>query len=46
MPAFGGALTDAQLGALADYVRATFSDQAPWQDAEGVARDVRAKPEG
>jgi mono/diheme cytochrome c family protein len=46
MPAFGGALTDAQAGALADYVRATFSDQPPWKDAESVVKSVRSKPEG
>jgi mono/diheme cytochrome c family protein len=46
MPAFGDALTDAQVGALADYVRATFSDQPPWKDAESVAKSVRRDPEG
>lgn len=46
MPAFGGALTDAQVAALADYVRVTFSDQPPWSDAADVVKSVRGKPQG
>ncbi len=38
MPAFGGALTDAQLAALLDFLRADVAGQAAW---DGVADDVR-----
>jgi mono/diheme cytochrome c family protein len=46
MPAFGGAFTDAQVAALADYVRVTFSDQPPWKDVESVVKSIRQNPEG
>jgi mono/diheme cytochrome c family protein len=39
MPGFVGALTDAQLAALAGYLRRRFSDQPQWQN---VDKDIRA----
>jgi mono/diheme cytochrome c family protein len=40
MPAFAGALTDAQVAELANYLRAQFSRRAPWSalDSNTVAR--------
>lgn len=46
MPAFGASFTDAQIAALADYVRVTFSGEPPWKDAESVVRSVRKNPQG
>jgi mono/diheme cytochrome c family protein len=34
MPAFGDMLTDAQIAALAEYVRARFTDQPKWADVK------------
>ncbi len=42
MPAFGAALTDAQVAALARYLRATYSDQPPWSDVPGAVATARA----
>jgi mono/diheme cytochrome c family protein len=41
MPAFSTALTDAQVAALAAYVRERYSDRSAWQDIEGTVRDAR-----
>jgi mono/diheme cytochrome c family protein len=40
MPGFRDALTDAQLVAVVEYVRARFSDRTPWSDVERTVRDV------
>lgn len=40
MPGFRGALTDAQLVAVIEYVRARFSDRPPWNDVERTVSDV------
>ena len=39
MPGFAGELTDAQIAALVDYLRARFTDRPAWRD---VARQVAA----
>jgi mono/diheme cytochrome c family protein len=46
MPAFAGELTDAQVAALAEYVRARYSDRAPWRDVSGTVRDARHQAGG
>jgi len=47
MPAFEGALTDAQLADLANYVRARFAPgEAAWRDVENEVQKVRRNPEG
>jgi mono/diheme cytochrome c family protein len=38
MPGFSGAYTDAQIAAIATYLRATYTDRPAWKDVE---RDVR-----
>ena len=40
MPGFRHALTEAQLVAVVEYVRARFSDRSPWSDVERTVRDV------
>ncbi|HLX28881.1 MAG TPA: cytochrome c [Casimicrobiaceae bacterium] len=40
MPGFRDALTDAQLIAVVEYVRARFSDRTPWSDVESTVRGV------
>jgi mono/diheme cytochrome c family protein len=40
MPGFAGVLTNAQIGALASYVRKQFSQQPAWND---VSKAVNAK---
>ena len=42
MPGFDGAISDEQLAALLKYLRARFSDEAPWPD---VAEDIEAARE-
>lgn len=41
MPGFAGALTDAQVAALAQFLRAEFSDQPEWKNIEREVREVR-----
>jgi mono/diheme cytochrome c family protein len=41
MPAFSASLTDAQVAALAAYVRASYSDQPAWPDIEATVREAR-----
>lgn len=41
MPGFGAALTDAQIVAVVQYVRARFSGRPPWPDVESALRKVR-----
>ncbi len=41
MPPFADALTDAQVAALAGYVRARYTDQPAWRDVEATIRDAR-----
>jgi mono/diheme cytochrome c family protein len=46
MPAFSGALTDAQVATLAAYVRARYSDQPPWRDIETSIRVAKRQGSG
>jgi mono/diheme cytochrome c family protein len=39
MPGFAGSISDEQLAALLDYLRAKFSDKPPWPD---LAREIEA----
>jgi hypothetical protein len=39
MPGFKGAISEAQLVALMDYVRTHFGDAQPWSDIHEIARD-------
>jgi mono/diheme cytochrome c family protein len=41
MPAYGGALTDAQVEALVTWLRANLTDQPPWQDVGRLVADSR-----
>ena len=41
MPGFSGAISDEQLAALLGYLRAQFSDQAPWPDVESDIKAAR-----
>jgi mono/diheme cytochrome c family protein len=41
MPGFAGELTDVQIVAVVDFVRARFSDRAPWNDVEQTLRKIR-----
>jgi mono/diheme cytochrome c family protein len=44
MPGYAGALSEAQLVALLQYVRERFSDRPPWENLERFVRDaVRAR---
>lgn len=42
MPAFGGALTDADMVALLRHLRGRFSDQPPWEGLERLVADTRS----
>lgn len=42
MPAYGGALDDAQVVELARFLRARFTREPPWGDLERVVREARA----
>ena len=46
MPAFADALTDAQVAALAAYVRARYSGLPPWPDLEAIVREARREGGG
>jgi mono/diheme cytochrome c family protein len=41
MPGFGDALTDAQVVAVVQYVRARFSDRPQWAEVAKTLREVR-----
>ena len=41
MPSFGGALTDAQVAAIATYLRTTYSDKPAWTDVQSEVAKVR-----
>jgi nicotinate dehydrogenase subunit B len=41
MPGFGASLTDAQVAALAAYVRARFADGPAWTDIDAAVREAR-----
>ena len=41
MPAYGGALTDAQIEALVNWLRANLTDQPPWQDVRHLIEESR-----
>ena len=45
MPAFTGALTDAQAGDLAQHLRARFAGLPPWRDVAGPLREVNRTPD-
>jgi mono/diheme cytochrome c family protein len=42
MPGFAGVLTDAQMAALAGYLRRRFSDQPQWQNVDDDIRAARS----
>jgi mono/diheme cytochrome c family protein len=42
MPGFAGTMNDAQVLALARYLRSHFTDKNPWSDIEGSLRDARS----
>jgi mono/diheme cytochrome c family protein len=42
MPGFAAAMDDAQLAALAAYLRGHFSDKGPWRDVDESVRDARS----
>ena len=46
MPAFADALTDAQVAALAAYVRARYTDLPPWPDIEATVGTARHEGDG
>jgi mono/diheme cytochrome c family protein len=46
MPAFSGALTDAQVETLAAYVRSHYSDQSPWRDITASIRAAKRQGDG
>ena len=46
MPGFAGALTDAQVAALAAYVRVRYSDQPAWRDVDSSVREARREGDG
>nr|WP_245585201.1 cytochrome c [Solimonas flava] len=46
MPAFGRALSDADVARLAAYLRATRTDRAPWPDLDKKVAQVRATAPG
>jgi mono/diheme cytochrome c family protein len=41
MPAFSLIYNDQQIADLASYLRATYSQRAPWTDVEKMAAKVR-----
>lgn len=43
MPAFRHNLSDAQIAALLNYLRTTFTDKAPWPDLERKVASLRAE---
>ena len=46
MPGFAGSLKPQQLGDLARYLRARFTDLPPWPDPTAAARRLMNQPEG
>ncbi|WP_217892182.1 cytochrome c [Haematobacter massiliensis] len=44
MPAFGHALDDGQVAAIAAYLRATRTKERPWPDLEKAVARIRAEP--
>jgi mono/diheme cytochrome c family protein len=45
MPAFASELTDAQIVAVVQYLRAHFSDRPPWNDVDETLRRIRKEDE-
>ena len=43
MPGFAAAMNDAQVAALARYLRARFSDKGPWTDIAKSVHDARSR---
>ena len=46
MPGYAGAMSDAQVIALAAYLRTHFARRAPWTDLAAVVSDARKRGEG
>jgi len=46
MPAFAGALTDGQIAALADYLRARYTALPPWPDVEAAIQQAKRQGGG
>jgi mono/diheme cytochrome c family protein len=46
MPGFGTAFTDQDVAALAEFVRARFSDRPPWEDVQAQVRKLRKQDNG
>lgn len=46
MPGFAGAYTDAQVAALASYLRVTYTDRPAWKNLEREVRKVRRQVAG
>jgi mono/diheme cytochrome c family protein len=42
MPGFSGAMNDAQVTELVNYLRTSVARKAPWRDADKVVRAARA----
>jgi mono/diheme cytochrome c family protein len=42
MPGFAGELTDAQVAALVDYLRARFTDKPAWAEVPERVREIRS----
>jgi mono/diheme cytochrome c family protein len=43
MPGFYGAFTDAQVAAIAQYLRATYTDRPEWRNVERSVRKTRSQ---
>jgi len=43
MPGFGGALTDAQIVAVVEYMRARFSDAPSWTDVAATLSGIETE---
>jgi len=41
MPGFADSMSDDQIAALLDYLRARFSNQRPWPNTPDIVRDAR-----
>ena len=41
MPGFANAMNDEQVAALAQYLRAHFTDKGPWTDVDDALRKAR-----
>ena len=41
MPGFADSMTDGQIAAVLDYLRARFGNQPPWTNTADIVRDIR-----